>query len=381
MLNLTLQPGGIDPTSVYVNDMLTYLRQGDFFLCASERHRDFWLGALLATERLNMRTLADFTIDHLIGIAPLGLPDESPIPSNDSVMKGVIAGIGRDDKVIYWGGGIWDWTDPIALLDALKLVLLQRDDVRIVFGALHHYENKIVPVMSVAQQLMNYAAREGWLNTRIFFLDWVPYDERSQYLLEADIGISLTLRTIENRYAVRARSLDYLWTSLPCILTTGDELADVLKGIGLATQVQPGDVQAIANAILKILGDATPRARFRQQNETVIEAWRWSTLVKATLDFSIHPHLSQDSQIARGRIGSLVQARTSWDVLTTKLHILNQEKFDIQSQFAEVQTEAATLHTQLEQLRKHLNLVERGKVMRTLNALQQGIKKIRGNHS
>ena len=35
------------------------------------------------------------------------------------VLKGVVPGIGADDKVILWGGGIYNWFDPLTLLRAV----------------------------------------------------------------------------------------------------------------------------------------------------------------------------------------------------------------------------------------------------------------------
>jgi len=57
------------------------LRRGDFFICASETQRDFWLGMLMALGRINPRTLADDpTLQRLIDIVPFGLPDSPPSP-------------------------------------------------------------------------------------------------------------------------------------------------------------------------------------------------------------------------------------------------------------------------------------------------------------
>ena len=391
LLNVTLNHEGLDPTSVYVNEMITYLCQGDFFLCANTRHFDLWIGALLAAERLNMRTLADFTVDKLIGLVPLGLPATPPQRGASNVIKGVIPGIGLTDKVIYWGGGIWDWTDPLTLLEAMRQVLQQRDDVRILFGALHHYDHTVVPTMSMARQLLEAIEREGWLNTRVFFLDWIPYDQRSHYLLEADIGISMTLRTIENRYAIRARSLDYLWTTLPCILTAGDDLADVLHETGLATLVQPGDTSAVAVAILRILADDTAREALRPKTEAAAAQFHWPAVVQAAFEFASHPYRAADAEAARARIGTLVQSRASWDVLLREKAVLIQEKFDLQAKFTEermhlqsainqLQTNMNHLQGEYDKVHTHLQQVENGKIMRAMNATQQGLNKILGRN-
>ena len=57
----------------------TQLALGDFFLCASERQRDFWIGALHTAGRINPRTYAaDPTLRSLIDVVPLGCRTSRP---------------------------------------------------------------------------------------------------------------------------------------------------------------------------------------------------------------------------------------------------------------------------------------------------------------
>src|SRR5204862_4789155 len=52
----------------------TQLARGDFFLCASERQRHFWLGHLAALGRLTPAVYdADPTVRSLLAVAPFGL--------------------------------------------------------------------------------------------------------------------------------------------------------------------------------------------------------------------------------------------------------------------------------------------------------------------
>jgi len=68
------------------------LRRGDFFLCASERQRDFWLGMLLALNRIEPSTYdADRAARRLIDVVPFGIPAAPP------------ASTGRVLKVLYRG--------------------------------------------------------------------------------------------------------------------------------------------------------------------------------------------------------------------------------------------------------------------------------------
>lgn len=315
MLNLTMDREISVLDAAARDDLHTYLHQGDFFICATEKQYDFWSGALLAAGRLNSLTVGkDYTIDHFLRIVPMGFPEDPP-GRGQPALKGVVPGIGESDKIIYWGGGIWDWTDPITLLEAFKVVLRERQDVRLVFGTLHHYERKIVPHMSVADRMLDFIDREGWRDKYVFFLDWVPYDQRGSYLLEVDIGLSLTLKTIENRYAARARLMDYLWAGLPCVISEGDEIAEVLRRIGLAKIVSPGDITSVAEAILSILDDQRSESKGYRHITDLTRDLTWSAVVKPLLEFLRSPELAADAAIARSVLRNQIPLRREWEEL------------------------------------------------------------------
>ena len=55
------------------------IRDGDLFLCASEKQRDYWLGWLTAANRVNPLThQQDPTLRSLIDVVPFGVPAEPP---------------------------------------------------------------------------------------------------------------------------------------------------------------------------------------------------------------------------------------------------------------------------------------------------------------
>ena len=92
---------------------------GDFFLCASERQRDWWLGLLEAHGRINPWTFGDDpSLRRLIDVVPFGLP-ETPPQHTRPVIKGIVPGIGQRDSVILWGGGLWPWLDPLTAIQAI----------------------------------------------------------------------------------------------------------------------------------------------------------------------------------------------------------------------------------------------------------------------
>jgi len=111
---------------------------GDFFICASERQRDWWLGLLEAHGRINPYTFGeDPSLRKLVDIVPFGLPEEPPRATRP-VIKGVWPGIGPEDKVLLWGGGLWPWLDPLTAIRAVARVWQQRQDVRLIFPGTRH---------------------------------------------------------------------------------------------------------------------------------------------------------------------------------------------------------------------------------------------------
>ncbi|HQX08903.1 MAG TPA: glycosyltransferase [Thermoflexales bacterium] len=294
-----------DPTPEMLDDMRLYLLQGDTFLCASARQRDLWTGLLLSAGRLNSQTLErDPGLEHLLRIVPMGIPAREPAPAPPK-MKGVIPGISATDTVLFWGGGIWDWTDPGTLLDALEIVLGERNDVKLVFASLHHFEVGNIPIMTAARQVLARVEASPALKASVFFCDWVPYQDRDAYLLEADIGVSLSIDSIENRFAVRARLLDYLWAGLPSVVTSGDDYAQLLQNAGLAEVVRPGDAAETAQAILRQLARPTqPRPPAPGSHAKL----RWSELVAPIADVLSGTHLTADAPAARARLAEMLRA-------------------------------------------------------------------------
>jgi glycosyltransferase involved in cell wall biosynthesis len=332
--------------------MFTYLRQGDLFICASEQQLDYWLGALMAAGRINSHTLENtLSVDHLIAVVPFGLSNIRPKP-NLPVMKGVIPGITPQDKVLFWGGGIWEWTDPLGLMEAFKLLLRERDDLRIVFGAQHHFEDGMVSKMPVTAQLMDYIGQEGWLDKYVFFLDWIPYDQIGTYLLEADLGVSLFKQSIENRFAIRSRLFDYLWAECPCVISDGDYLSKLLGKMGLAKVVTPGDPAGTASAILNSLEHDRKDTRISRKYAAKIKQMYWSSSVRPILAFLREPRYAPDGEMARRNLHYIAPLRRDWneiraerDHLRSQLEIVSAAHIKEQDLF---QQERDQLRSQLE---------------------------------
>ena len=270
------------------------LARGDFFMCASAKQRDFWLGQLAAMGRINPFTYdGDETLDNLLAVVPFGVSDAPPRHTRQ-VLKGVVPGIGADDKVLLWGGGIYNWFDPLTLLRAVDKLRARVPEVRLYFLGLRH-PNPNVPEMRMAVQTRALADELGLTGTHVFFNDgWVEYDDRQNYLLEADVGVSTHFDHVETQFSFRTRILDYLWASLPVVTTGGDALAELLERSGAGVAVPAEDVDALEIALHALLVDDDRNRECRVATQAIADDFRWSRVLEPLIDFCRHPHRAPD---------------------------------------------------------------------------------------
>lgn len=275
-----------------VQRQLLALLTGDAFLCASERQRDLWLGLLTALGRVDIDAYAaDPTLRGLVDVVPFGLPSEPPTSSR-RVLKGVVEGIAESDSVLLWGGGIWEWFDPITVIRAVARIAETRSDVKLFFLGRTHPNPNTVAMTMPAQALQ--AARElGVEGTAVFFNDgWVDYDERAAYLVEADLGVSAHQDSVETRFAFRSRLLDYFWAGLPTLTTGGDVLGDLVAERHLGRALPAGDVDAWAAAIPALLDDPEERRAVAANLASVRDELAWPRLAAKVAEIAAAPRVA-----------------------------------------------------------------------------------------
>ncbi|HEX3605760.1 MAG TPA: glycosyltransferase family 4 protein [Candidatus Dormibacteraeota bacterium] len=276
-----------------VEVLVEQLRDGDFFLCASERQRDYWLGALTALGRINPRTHdADPSLRSLLDVVPFGLPADPPV-HRAAAMRGVIPGIEADDYVVLWGGGLYNWFDPLTLVRGVALAAERLPRLRLVFHAARH-PNPSVGAMRVVDETRRLAGDLELTGRHVFFNEeWVAYEHRADWLLEADVGVTTHRLHVESRLAFRTRVLDYLWAGLPVLCTEGDALADTVDAGGLGVTVAPGDPEAVAAALVA-LADPQRRAGIAARVRDHASTLTWARTAAPLIAFCAAPRLAAD---------------------------------------------------------------------------------------
>jgi GT2 family glycosyltransferase/glycosyltransferase involved in cell wall biosynthesis len=257
---------------------------GDYFLCASERQRDYWLGMLTARGRLSRATYrVDPDFGSLVEILPYGCDSRPPQPASAPVMRTPQSGIGADDFVLLWSGGSWEWFDPVTVVEALALAIQEEPGIHLYAMGLELNEDRGVPASSTAVALRTRAQELGLAGSHVHWGPWVPYDERGAYLLEADVAVVASKPVAETRLSFRSRMLDHLWAGLPTITTGGDILSETFVEQGAALRVPFQDARSLADEIVALARDQSRLQEMRIAALNLADSYRWDTNVERAL--------------------------------------------------------------------------------------------------
>ncbi len=253
-----------------------HMLSADFFVCASERQRDYWLGRFCALGRVDPAMYKfDPSLRKLIDVAAFGLSNDLP-EKNSNGIRDNIAGISKNDFVLLWGGGVWDWFDPLTVIKAVAQLNKKRNDIKLFFMGIKS-PNPKVPLMEMAVKAQALATELGVLNKNVFFSEqWIPYEQRVNYLLDSDAAVSAHYDLIETRFSFRTRILDYLWAGLPILTTGGDQLAELIDARHAGISINYEDVDGWVAAIEKMANDQDYRKSCAVNSSELAKEFYWS---------------------------------------------------------------------------------------------------------
>ena len=224
---------------------------GDFFICGSERQRDFWLGVLAANGRINpvnFELSSDFR--NLIDVVGFGLTETKF--ESDHFLRKHYPQIEVDAKIVLWGGGVWDWLNPIPLIKIWKNILAEEPKAKLVFLGIEH-PNPSVPKHKIVDELISEAKLIGEFEKSIFFINWLSLDDRKKLLSESKVGVTLHKNHIETHFSIRTRVIDYIWARIPILISEGDITSEWVKKYNLGEVVPFDDENQLEKALIKLL--------------------------------------------------------------------------------------------------------------------------------
>jgi glycosyltransferase involved in cell wall biosynthesis len=277
---------------VFANDhytLMTSLARGDYFLCASEAQRLFYAGLMLASGRLNPVLFEeDPRLESLIGIAPFGVG--GPRPST--------AGPLPHSRILF--GGIYDWYDPMAAIDAVALVRETLSDATLTFTT--HPNPELTPQGKLAEA-MQYAKKSSY--AFVHFEPWAPYERRAEFFEKFALALLTFPRSLETDLAMRTRVYDYLWCGLPIVTSSAPGTDEILTRYDAGSVLTDESPRAFANEIVSILRDPARYARMVGGADRFVLEHQWDRTLAPLRAFCRAPRIEK----TKGALAALPEKR------------------------------------------------------------------------
>ena len=248
--------------------LMNSLLRGDLFLCASEAQRMFYLGLLLAVGRLNPIAFeADPHLDSLVRIAPFGVP-----PTGQT-------GLSVLHDVLF--GGIYDWYDPIAAIDAVAEARKQIPDITLTFT--RHPNAELTPQGKTAEAI-DYTRKRGY-ESFIRFEPWAPYGERAAFFARFATALLTFPQSIETDLAMRTRVYDYLWAGLPIVTSSAPGTDEIIERYDVGVVVRSG---SMSDALVRVLRD---RDAYAARTRAFVDEHQWPRTLEPLRAFCRAPRV------------------------------------------------------------------------------------------
>ena len=214
---------------------------GDFFLTAGQRERYYLLGLLAASKKLSHGRYNQ--TDPLIHLIPMTPPPEPPILDREIFPKKA------DEFVLLVAGAFLPWYNYKILFEALRILnRKEKTNLKVVFMGGNPRNPRFERIVQEMGRLYR-------LQEKIVYSGTVPFKQRADYYLLADVAINIPSITIEDELSVRTRVVDYIWAGLPILTPAKDEYSAAVVEEGAGFTYKAGDPASLAQAVEQIIAD------------------------------------------------------------------------------------------------------------------------------
>jgi len=270
---------GLDPFRNDHRSWVLQLARGDFFLCASEEQRDFYLGFLTALGRVNPERLRlDPDLRRLIDVVPFGVPDE--LPPHRPWLPATAAG---EARLLF--GGVYEWYDPWTLLEALDTLLDLR--WRLLFA---RNPNAASTPQDLLGRVLGWTRDRGapWRG-RVELVDWVPHERRFDLLRDVSLLVSTHGDSLETRLSLRTRFLDAMAGGCPVVTSEGGAVARIVRESGAGWVVPRGDAAALAGVLREAITSPAEAGARAEAARAAVRSMTWSRVLEPLVRFCRAP--------------------------------------------------------------------------------------------
>lgn len=254
----------------------------DFIVCTGDAQRDLWLGTMNAVGLIDAGKVRDDPdCRRLIDVVPMGIAAQEP-KAGGQPLRDRLPALGQGDFILLWCSKILAWQDPATLMRAMHLLSDTDPDVRLVFlgtglPPAAGRESWLDPAALRTRQAFALADDLKLLGRNVFFIsERIPYRDIGSYYLDADAAVATYPDSLETRYCLGTRLLDYVWAGLPVAVSGGALQREFVEGQGVGYVAPPYDAEALAAAIRRLKSDVRAGAVSRSTFEAARQRLSWS---------------------------------------------------------------------------------------------------------
>jgi glycosyltransferase involved in cell wall biosynthesis len=247
------------------------LRRGDYFLCAHRAQELYYRGVLSAMGRINPLTYGR----PMILAVPYGIYRDQPRAGDRPISR--LVGEGPVKKIL-WFGGIYPWFDARGLVDAVARVN-RRVPARLVIVGARNPFNFHPDLLAKYQELAEYVRRPEYRDL-VIMQDWVHFNRRADWYLDADLVVTLNRSGEENALSWRTRLVDYTWAGVPIATNGGDPLGEQLIAAGAAARFTSLEPEAMARTLGALLEDEEALRSLRENLDAFKRSLYWDVVTE-----------------------------------------------------------------------------------------------------
>lgn len=261
--------------AAYSADILRWnraLQDADILLCASDRQRDYYTGVLAALGQISPSRYAGVTRKLLT--VPYGIFEEQPTASSNPC-KALASSAGFR---LLWFGAVYPWFDIDALLGAAEM-LHQECDVHLIMVGYRNPFNCHPDFVAKGEALKDAVENRG-LGAFVHLHEWISFEERANWYLDADLIVTFNADGLENRFAWRTRLVDYVWSGAAIATNGGDPLGEDLILRGAAARLNTRSARDLSEDLRRLIESPETLAEMRRQLCEYKSQLHWSNVVQ-----------------------------------------------------------------------------------------------------
>jgi glycosyltransferase involved in cell wall biosynthesis len=250
---------GYSQRGANIKEKIAAVRKADFFTCAGERQRHYFLSWLLAA---GIEVSSDVIASIPVSLSP-ELPDRQPHGS---------------EPTFVYGGVFLPWQDPFNALDVTLDTLAARGR-----GTLRFFGGRHPAYADQIGNLERFDALEIRLRNhpRVRVEGMVQHAELIEAYRHADVALDVMGRNPEREMAFTTRTVEYLWCGLPVIYQDYAELSDYIREYDAGWLVNPDDAAGIRRVVEQVLDEPAEIVRRRQNAQQLVrERLTWNRTIE-----------------------------------------------------------------------------------------------------